>query len=387
MKKNRFITLILGLLLLLSACAAPVLPEKSGVSSAPPAPAQSGVSDNISPPDTSAPPPEPPGPQEVGDIRLYGEEHGVKDILDEELRLWTEAYDRGARHLFIEYPYYTAELLNLWMAAEDDELLEGIYADWMDTQAYNKDVKTFYQQIKADCPGTVFHGTDVGHQYQSTGERYLNLLRESGREDSEEYQLAQACVEQGRSYYAAGNVLYREKCMVQNFIRALDALEGEEVMGFYGAAHIGTAPFSYDGQTVHSTMAAQLLERYGERLHLTDLSALAVPDLKPERTGSIQVGEKVYEASCFGQVDISSWSEVYLCREFWRLEGAYEDLQDAPRTGNVLPYNNYPTRVEEGQVYVIDYTRRDGTAERQYFISDGTVWQGMPSTVQIVPEQ
>lgn len=38
--------------------------------------------------------------------------------------------------------------------------------------------------------------------------------------------------------------------------------------------------------------------------------------------------------------------------------------------------------IEVGQVFVIDYTRMDGTVERQYLRSDGNVWQGMLVTQQ-----
>ncbi|HNX58721.1 MAG TPA: hypothetical protein PKK43_06460, partial [Spirochaetota bacterium] len=44
-----------------------------------------------------------------GHISLYGEAHAVQAILDKERSLWSEAYTSGARHLFIEMPFYTAE--------------------------------------------------------------------------------------------------------------------------------------------------------------------------------------------------------------------------------------------------------------------------------------
>ena len=53
-------------------------------------------------------------------LYLYGESHGSQAVLDRELELWREYYAQGMRHLFIEYPYYTAQLLNEWMAAEED---------------------------------------------------------------------------------------------------------------------------------------------------------------------------------------------------------------------------------------------------------------------------
>ena len=96
----------------------------------------------------------------------------------------------------------------------------------------------------------------------------------------------------------------------------------------------------------------------------------------------ITVNGKEYTASYFGECDISSWSE-YACREFWRLENAYDDFKDNPRTNDVLPFNNYIMDVEMEQVFIIDYTNKDGSVKRTYYISDGTVWQDMPSTREI----
>ena len=57
-------------------------------------------------------------------VLLVGEQHSVPAILDRELELWDALYhEQGARHLFVELPYYTAQLLNEWMAQEGDALL------------------------------------------------------------------------------------------------------------------------------------------------------------------------------------------------------------------------------------------------------------------------
>ncbi|MCL2287479.1 MAG: AraC family transcriptional regulator [Firmicutes bacterium] len=104
------------------------------------------------------------------------------------------------------------------------------------------------------------------------------------------------------------------------------------------------------------------------------------------RRDIIVVNGKEYEASYFGEVDISAWSKDYSKREFWRLEDVYGDFKDLPETGQVLPYNNYPINVEIGQVFVIDYLRKkDGLVERKYYIADGTVWKDLPSTREFRP--
>lgn len=138
----------------------------------------------------------------IGKIYLYGEEHSVQEILDRELEEWEEHYnDEGMRHLFIEKPYYTAEFLNLWMQADNDEILDEIYEDTEGTAACTPQSKAFYKHIKEQCPETIFHGTDVGHQYDTIGKRYLEYLKANGLEEAEQYILAKDCIEQGMHYY------------------------------------------------------------------------------------------------------------------------------------------------------------------------------------------
>lgn len=322
------------------------------------------------------PPAEQPDPP-AGQIYLYGESHAVEPIMERELELWKEHYDQGVRHLFLELPCYTTEYLNLWMGEEDDAILEQLHEDWSGTFMGEPEVLEFYRAIKEDCPETIFHGTDVGHQYDTTGQRYLNDLRAQGREESEEFQLALEVREQGKEYYRTQDDIYREDAMAENFIRAFDALEGESVMGIYGAAHTGLEGVVEPG-SAHPCMAAQLADRYGDALHTEDLSWMA--DL-PQRVDTITVAGKAYEASYFGQEDISGWSDTVISRACWRLEGAYEDFKDCPEAGDVLPYDNYPMQIQAGEVFVIDYTRKDGTVERVYYRSDpGIQWQGKPAT-------
>ena len=105
----------------------------------------------------------------AGQIYLYGEIHGIAAIEEYEAERWKECYDRGMRHLFVELSHYTAQWLNLCMDAEDDEILEQLHQDWESTLSSGAETLDFYRTIKEQCPKTVFHGTDVGHQYDSTG--------------------------------------------------------------------------------------------------------------------------------------------------------------------------------------------------------------------------
>lgn len=118
-------------------------------------------------------------------ISLYGEAHGAKLYYDIEVELWKGYYDKGYRSLFVELPYYTAEYLNLWMKEDSDEIIDQLFEDIRGTESGNEFYYEFFHEIKEYCPETVLYGTDVGHQYDVTGARYLEYLAENNLEDSE----------------------------------------------------------------------------------------------------------------------------------------------------------------------------------------------------------
>lgn len=352
MKRNRIISIILIITLLsaLTTCVSVIKPEEAS----------------------------------TGQIYLYGEQHSVEKILNKEFDLWYDYYhDDNMRHLFVEYGYFTAELLNIWMASDNDDILNAIYDDWTGTSAQNPVVLDFLRKIKSECPETVFHGTDVGHQYDTTGQRYIRYLEDNSMEDSEEYRLAQEAITQGRTFYLKRDDVYRENTMAANFIREFDILNGESVMGFYGGAHTGLNAMDYNTGTV-PCMANQLKERYGDNVHSTDLTYLTINDMEPIRVDVITINGIDYEASYFGTQDLTGFKN-YAYREYWRLEGAYEDFRDNP-TIDVLPYTNYPMVLEAEQVFVIDYTMVSGEVFRKYYRSEGNSWDGKPTTEEFIIE-
>lgn len=316
---------------------------------------------------------------ETGQIYLYGERHGEELVLRKELEIWKDCYDaQGMRHLFVELSFFTAELLNVWMHEDTDDILEAIYADWKGTASHVPVVLAFYREIKQTCPETVFHGTDVGHQYDTTGARYLAYLRKNGMEASEQYRLAEENVEQGRQYYEKDDGAYRENKMTENFIRAFDGLDGESIMGIYGGAHVGLDAMDYETRSV-PCMANQLAQRYGEAVHSEDLNWV-LTDAKPLGEETMEVSGKTYTALYFGRQDLTGFRD-YAYRDFWRLEDAYDDFKALPTTGDVLPYDNYLMPIETGQVFVIDIAQTNGTVTRLYYRADGTAWGGRKTTV------
>ncbi|MCL2411833.1 MAG: hypothetical protein FWC97_09350, partial [Treponema sp.] len=57
-----------------------------------------------------------PTEKPTGQIFLYGEAHGIERIMNRQLEIWHDYYhNHNMRHLFIEFTFPTAEVLNMWM--------------------------------------------------------------------------------------------------------------------------------------------------------------------------------------------------------------------------------------------------------------------------------
>ena len=157
---------------------------------------------------------------QTGRIYLYGETHADPACLDHELAAWDGYYHAlGTRDLLIEVPSYTAQFMNLWMKAEDDAILSRLFEDWEGTAMHDQGVWDFYKSIKEQYPETVFHGFDVGHQYNTTGTRYLIGLALTGQMGSADWDETQQTIEQGKQYYQTGDDVYRENIMAENLAR------------------------------------------------------------------------------------------------------------------------------------------------------------------------
>lgn len=312
-----------------------------------------------------------------GHIYLYGERHGESKILEKEFEIWKAYYtNQNMRQLYIELPYYSAEYMNLWMKSDSDEILDELYADWDGSAMHNIDVIKFYQKIKAECPETIFHGTDVGHQYNTTGKRFLKYLEDNQMTDSEAYEKTNEIIEQGRYYYAHSDDVYRENKMVENFMSTFDQMNGEDIMGIYGAAHTGLE--AKDQTQSIPCMANQLHEKYADHISSEDLSEFA-KITEPVKLESLSIEDIEYKGAYFGTQDLTGFKD-YDSRGFWRLEEAYDHFKDSPKTGDFLPYDNYPMQLEKGQVFIIDYKKIEGTMIRKYYRSDGNDWNGLPIT-------
>lgn len=311
-------------------------------------------------------------------IYLYGEAHAEEAVMEKELELWNDYYHNdGMRHMFIEISYCGGEFLNIWMKSDNDDVLDDLYNDWTGTLAQTPAVKNYYKQIKRDCPETIFHGIDVGHQWNTTEKRFLEHLEQNGLENTEQYTLAQKSAEQGKHYRETRDDVYRENAMTENFIREFDPLVEERIMGIFGGAHADLDGLEYTTHTV-PCMANQLKEHYGDIIYSEDISWIR-PKIKPSRVDTIEINGKSYEASYFVQ---QTWqgNNDYTNLQYWRLENAYDDFKDNSKTEEWIPYGSYPMSIETGQVFVLDCTKPDGSVIRKYHRSDGNKMEGVPIT-------
>lgn len=307
-------------------------------------------------------------------IHLVGETHAEPAIIQKELEMWQTHYSQESyRHLFFELAYTQALLLNEWMKSDSDELLDKMFEDIQGTLFDTPEEKEFFKAIKATCPETIFHGTDVGHQFQSTGVWYLEHMKEQGLADSQEYRLCEESNSQGKEYYETNSNDVRENFMVENFIREYDSLaEGTKIMGVYGSAHIPFSKKAYGGKV--DCMGKQLNDYYRKRfgrpvIFSDDISSIKT-EREPTRIETVEIAGKSYSAAYFGVSKISGVRD-YVKREFYRIESDKEDFAKCRRVSDYLPYSNFPTAVHLGDVYMVRYIREDNSFDTFFYRADG----------------
>ena len=125
------------------------------------------------------------------------------------------------------------------MQSESDQIINELFIDWKGSSNRHPAVKQFFKSIKQSFPKTVFHGTDVGHQYNTTVKRYLDYLKKNGLVKTEQYALTIETIKQGKQHYKKRNKAFREDKMTSNFIRELKTIGNQHIMGIYGLAHTG----------------------------------------------------------------------------------------------------------------------------------------------------
>ena len=127
-------------------------------------------------------------------------------------------------------------------------------------------------------------------------------------------------------------------------------------------------------------MGTQLAAKLGSKVQSVNLALMT----EPLSIEEITISGKEYTASYFGEEDISSFSENYQSRKFWRIEDSFDDFKGCKESGDTLPYSNYPVAVSEGDVFLIEYARRDGGSDSKYYRAEGDSFKGMPTTTGFI---
>lgn len=322
-------------------------------------------------------------------IYLCAELHSEQNCLDKELQRWGEFYAKGARHLFMEQTYAFIAYINEWMHTDSDDILNEVFEDLKGTQMASPLMKDFFQKIKSNYPETIFHSTDLGHQYATTGARYVKKLEDEGREDTEEYRRAVENNESGKEFYDLGDYdtveggNYRESKLVEYFIKEYEALSGEFIMGIYGWGHMELdSTHCFEG--TDQQLVIQLKEKYGDLVQVEGMTWR-----EPIRTEKMTVKGKEYDATYYGETDTSDWEWKFVEYRVWRLENAYEDLKDCTPDYSIGFWDvcYYPLKVEKDEIYVIDFVDKDGNIDRYYYKSDIYQNEGSPSTLGIYVQE
>lgn len=320
-------------------------------------------------------------------IYIYSEwGHGEKILYDKELIAWQYFYKtQNMRHLFIEAGYSTAQIMNQWMKADDDTLLFELYANWKGTAIYCSETIDFLKSIKQTCPETIFHGTDVGHQYKTNDSMLLRQLEEKGLTDSNEYQIALENIEQAKDFYKNHDYAVREPYMATNFIREFDSLpENEKIMGIYGYAH-GSYELDITGKV--PSMIVRIRKNYNDdNKEFIKVFDLGMDYYKPPLgIDCFTIKGKSYKAVYYGALDLTGWDD-YKYWEFWKIENPDEELRKIKHKGAYCYNCFYPTKVNAGDVFRIEYTKINGSKEVEYYRADGKIYDGELSTNLIIRE-
>lgn len=168
------------------------------------------------------------------------------------------------------------------MKETSNDILDTWFEEISGTLSGNRFFYDFLCEIKSGCPNTTFYGTDVGHQYDTTGARYLKYLEDNGQKSSKNYALAEECIAQGKSYYESeasydGKSELRESFMVANFKAAYLRQGGGKIMGIYGSYH--TALSNDD------VMAARLKADLGDVISSVKISSVMIWQKNPYALG------------------------------------------------------------------------------------------------------
>ena len=337
----------------------------------------------------------------AGLIFLYGEWHGNLPMLNMQFERWYYYYHyHGMRHLFMEAPMFTTEILNMWMQEENDDLLYLVFDPMLEQELrVPRDLGNeidIMKRIKAHTPETVFHGSDIGNMHQTDGQWFLQHLRDNGLEQNEQYLLTLELIQQRYEWEKSGFIEHvRADMMVQHFVREFDKLGGENIMSFFwGDAH---AWFGYYHECENNpsaaggvTKATQLRDIYGGRVFTTDMP-LYLGIRRGEFTFGVKIGTGTFNLESFGLTYMGFVSDRFESIEFIRIHSrnapwnVHEVFSVYELTGVVLPYHNFPVEIRADDVFMVIISDVVGESNTFFFrTKDGAKYGGVPMMVEFM---
>ena len=302
-------------------------------------------------------------------LYLYGEIHGSEVINYTEFELWNNFYKTGLRHLFMELPYFYTGFINRWMKMKDDQILDELFiGDVVGDSEYDRN---FFKQIKELCPETVFHGTDIGHKFDTLGTAYLKSLSPY----SNEYKITSENISQAKEYYdfiqeskngdySAGSHI-REKYMAKNFIRELESVNSCDIVGIYGEAHL----FSDSADTfgIEQNMLSMIEKYYANGINIE--KTLVRDIITPIKKIKSIIFGKEYDISFFGGL-YTPWDENADYITFSKIENAFSHFKNLSKKDNIIPASMYPVTVLKNDVFIIESFKNRKSVMKQLFICD-----------------
>ena len=313
----------------------------------------------------------------AGQVLIVGEDHLSTSHKTAEFLLWQQYYGQGWRHLVLETGSPTAYLLNQWMKAKDDKLLDLVYSNLNHTAAgKNPAYKTFLQEVKATCPETIFAGIDVEHQQASTGQEALKYLEAHGG-TAEQKALLLHGLGQGQQYLALQSQgledkakAYREEQLTANMVTLRERLGEADLMVILGYLHL--EPQIADGL---STVTARLRSLWGNDLQTVWASQIQMPE---EQVVLSWDGQKT-TAQRYPTTPVPSLFGGQAKRTFYSLADATPH-GELPYGPDELTAHNFPYPLQPNTMHLIRYDMHGFSFFVAYFSADSQTSRGLVPT-------
>ncbi len=313
--------------------------------------------------------------EDHGKLFIFGEAHGDKGILEEELKVWGNYYENyGFRDLFVEQDQVWATLFNIYMQTDGDDYSKHIFRWYEDGAGFSIYYFNFFKTIKEKYPETIFHGVNTGDhiRWNVNIDYYLQSLIKEGFLDENMFQHTkdqilntEKQVEVISSSIAKSDAI-RDAGMAQSIMEEWLRIGKKNVMCILGNGHTGKnihideehKDWYNAGTIIARNFGTSLYHDSDHCLHFETNEREVPPDELFQYNypdyNEIYVGTS--ENLPYGINDYSMYDYV----KFYLLEDAYEDMKNTPYDGlTMYSYNILPFKPEFNRIYKAVYYTND----------------------------